>query len=178
MTAVLKPGPFLTTDRLTLRPVAVTDSPRIATLLNDFEVAQMVSRIPHPYSLGDADAFVEYLGATDFAREVVFALATRDGGLCGVIGLDPSHDDATELGYWLGRPFWGHGFMTEAVNAVLEWVKNEWGRRHLVAGHFADNPRSGRVLVKSDFLYTGETRRRYCLARGEWVPIRMMVWLA
>jgi len=171
-------GPTLTTARLTLRPVAADDGERMASLLNDYDIARMVSRIPHPYTRGDAEDYLAHVASTDLAREVLFVLETRDDGLCGVVGLDPSHDNATELGYWLGRPFWGSGFMTEAVCAVLDWVRHEWGRRYLVAGHFADNPRSARVLTKSGFLYTGETLRRHSLARGEDVPIRMMVWLA
>ncbi len=68
--------------------------------------------------------------------------------------------------------------MTEAVRAVLVWAHSVWGRRYLVAGHFADNPASGRVLTKAGFLYTGDVGQRRSLARGEDVDMRMMVWLA
>ena len=83
-----------------------------------------------------------------------------------------------EIGYWLGRPHWGQGYMTEAVDAGLVWAGQGWGRRYLLAGHFADNPASGQVLVKTGFLYTGEVVPRFSLARGEEAPTRMMVWLA
>ena len=178
MTAPLTPGPRLATDRLILRPLNAADATPIAALLNEFDIARMVSRVPHPYAPSDAAAFLAHAENTDLGREVIFGVETPTDGFVGVIGLDPSHDDTTELGYWLGRPFWGRGLMTEAVGAVLDWVKHEWGRRYLIAGHFADNPASGRVLTKANFLYTGETRHRFSLARGESVPIRMMVWLA
>jgi RimJ/RimL family protein N-acetyltransferase len=83
-----------------------------------------------------------------------------------------------EIGYWLGRPFWGRGLMTDAVVAALAWVGGAWGRRFVMAGHFADNPASGQVLIKTGFLYTGEVLSRFSIARGEESPTRMMVWLA
>ena len=85
---------------------------------------------------------------------------------------------APETGYWIGRPFWGRGFATEALEGALVWAGKRWKRRALMAGHFADNPVSGRVLEKAGFLYTGETRPRFSLSRGEAVDTRMMVWLA
>jgi RimJ/RimL family protein N-acetyltransferase len=68
--------------------------------------------------------------------------------------------------------------MSEAVAAVLAWAAPGWGRRLLTSGHFADNPASGRVLVKAGFLYTGEVGDRYSIARGETAATRMMIWLA
>ena len=84
----------------------------------------------------------------------------------------------TEIGYWLGRAYWGCGFATEATKAALAWASREWRRRHIMARHFSDNPASGEVLCKAGFLYTGEVRLSRSQARGEAVPSRMMVWLA
>ena len=79
----------------------------------------------------------------------------------------------------LGRPFWNRGYATEAARAALKWAKRDWGRKVVVAGHFADNPASGQVLVKSGFLYTGDVEMRACTARGgALTPTRLMVWLA
>ena len=170
--------PTLATDRLILRPLTIADAAPMATLLNDFDIARMVSRIPYPYALDDAHAFLAHLQRVDPSRERGFALHSDEAGLMGVVGLDPRDDSATELGYWLGKPFWGQGYMTEAVGAVLKWVGGAWGRRYLVSRHFADNPASGRVLTKAGFLYTGEVRQSCSLARREPVSSRMMVWLA
>ena len=83
------------------------------------------------------------------------------------------------VGYALGRPFWNRGYATEAARAGLRWAKRDWGRKVVVAGHFADNPASGQVLCKAGFLYTGDVEKRACAARGgELVPTRLMVWLA
>jgi RimJ/RimL family protein N-acetyltransferase len=65
------------------------------------------------------------------------------------------------------------------VRGALKWVKRDWRRNVVVAGHFADNPASGQVLCKAGFLYTGDIERRPSVARGrDDVPTRMMVWLA
>ena len=84
-----------------------------------------------------------------------------------------------EIGYCLGRPYWNRGYATEAVRGALKWVKRDWRKKVVVAGHFADNPASGQVLCKAGFLYTGDVERRCSVARGrDDVPTRMMVWLA
>ena len=72
----------------------------------------------------------------------------------------------------------GDPLPTEAVRGVLVWASRNWRRRALVAGHFADNPASGRVLEKAGFLYTGEVRPKFSIARGADADTRMMVWLA
>ena len=94
------------------------------------------------------------------------------------IGLFEDGDVGPEVGYWIGRPFWGRGYATEALEAGLVWASRKWKRRALVAGHFSDNPASGRVLEKAGFLYTGEVRTGFSRARGADAQTRRMVWLA
>lgn len=172
--------PRIETDRLVLRRPGLQDAARIADLINDYDVARMLTRAPHPYGLKDAEAFL----GTQEARDEAFLIEHPSFGPIGMIGLhDQPDDDAAplrlkEMGYWLGRTFWGQGFATEAAKAVLGRAKDHDGRRAVVSGHYADNPASGRVLEKAGFLYTGEVRPRACLSRGAAVDTRMMVWLA
>jgi RimJ/RimL family protein N-acetyltransferase len=170
--------PTLTTDRLILRPLAMEDAAPMTPLADDPGVARMTTAIPHPFTQDVAEGFIGRMQAADSAHEVVFALERRDGAFMGVLGIHPKDGLAPELGYWLGRPFWGAGYMTEAATAVLDWAREGWGRRVLTSGHFADNEASGRVLIKADFLYTGEVEPRFSIARGEEARTRMMVWLA
>jgi RimJ/RimL family protein N-acetyltransferase len=168
----------LETARLKLRPVTRADAPRLSTLINDPDVARMTTRIPHPYSLEDAQSF---LGACEASGEQPFAIDHREDGLIGVLGFHAPQDDGAmgpEVGYWLGRSYWGQGYATEALRGALLWASRDWGKRCLVSGHFADNPASGNVLIKAGFLYTGEVRRHHSVARGEDVDARRMVWLA
>ena len=175
-------APTLTTDRLRLRPLAPGDAAPIAALADDVDIARMTLRMPHPYALEDAEAFVRRCADEDTRREITLLVEHPADGVVGVVGLFEDEDQApklgTELGYWIGRPFWGRGFATEAVDAVVRWSEAAWRKRLIVAGHFADNAASGRVLVKAGFLYTGVVASRLSRARGEAAPIRMMVRVA
>jgi RimJ/RimL family protein N-acetyltransferase len=170
-------SPTLRTGRLTMRAPRAGDAPRMATLANDFDIARMTTRIPHPFAVADAAGFIARVQAHDASHEAVFIIETDGAGLVGVLGLHPS-SAGTEIGYWLGRPFWGMGFATEAARAALAYAVEAWGRRFIVSGHFDDNPASGRVLGKAGFLYTGEIQPRWSVARAETARTRMMVWLA
>ena len=175
---VIETSPVVETRRLLLRAPAPQDAPRIAALANDLDIARMTKRMPHPFRMADADAFVLQVAAQDPARANTFVIEHEDLGPVGVIGLFEGEDRVPETGYWIGRPYWGRGFATEALDAADVWASRKWKRRALIAGHFADNPASGRVLEKAGFLYTGETRPAFSQARGAIADTRMMVWLA
>lgn len=129
-----------------LRAPAPQDAPRIAALANDLDIARMTKRMPHPFRMRDADDFVLQVASQDPARANTFVIDHEDAGPIGVIGLFEGEDRVPETGYWIGRDYWGRGFATEALDAALVWASRKWKRRALVAGHFADNPASGRVL--------------------------------
>jgi RimJ/RimL family protein N-acetyltransferase len=175
---VLEKTPNIETRRLVLRSPQPQDAPHIAALAAEWDVARMTGRMPHPYSLSDAENFVTNVAAQDPARSMAFLIEEERQGPVGMVGLFYDADRYPEVGYWIGKPFWGRGFATEALEGALGWAKRRWNKRALIAGHFADNPASGRVLAKAGFLYTGETRERPSLARGEPASTRMMVWLA
>jgi RimJ/RimL family protein N-acetyltransferase len=170
--------PALRTARLDLRPPAMADARRLACLANDFDVVRMTGSMPWPYALADAEAFVRHAGQADPADEALFVIDLPGDGPIGTIGLDPDGVLSVEVGYWLGRPYWGRGYATEALGAVLAWARDVWGRRCVTARHFADNPASGAVLIKGGFLYTGRMGPWPCRSRGLDVPTRWMVWLA
>jgi RimJ/RimL family protein N-acetyltransferase len=176
---VIEAAPVIETRRLRLRAPEPCDLDAITQLAAEFDVAKMLVRMPHPYRYEDAEEFLDRAMAHDPTRERVFLIEHEDQGPVGMMGFHPNEDDRfAEFGYWIGKPFWGRGFATEAAQAALNWASRSWGRRALTASHFADNPASGAVLSKSGFLYTGEVRQRASLARGHEAPLRMMVWLA
>ena len=171
--------PVIATERLRLRKPRKADTAWLAQHANDFDVARMTTGMPYPYGLDHAEGFLAQVSAQDPDREVVFVIEHPEHGAIGVMGFDGPGSDDTEIGYWLGRPYWGAGFATEAAQGALIWAHRTWGRRYLRAGHFADNLASGQVLSKAGFLYTGEVRQRPSVARGgRPAPTRMMVWLA
>jgi RimJ/RimL family protein N-acetyltransferase len=168
----------LRTERLNLRPLAMADAPRLAEMANDFDVVKMTGGMPFPYGLADAERFVQRASDADPDREVHFTIELIGEGPVGCVGFYPRAPLGPEVGYWLGRPFWGRGIATEMLAEIMAWAKVDWGRRYIVACHFHDNPASGRVLERAGFLYTGQVEPLPCKSRGELVPSRWMVWMA
>jgi len=175
---IIETSPVIETRRLVLRAPAPQDVTRIASMANDRDIARMTCRMPHPFGTGDAEDFVIAVAGQDPAKANTFLIEHEDLGAVGVIGLFEDGDVAPETGYWIGRDYWGRGFATEALEGAMVWASRKWKRRALVAGHFADNPASGRVLEKAGFLYTGEVRKPFSKARQSPVDTRRMVWLA
>jgi RimJ/RimL family protein N-acetyltransferase len=172
------PAPEIRSQRLRLRRPETADAAAIARLASDYAVSSMTTRMPFPYGLDDASAFVGLARSLDVSEQVTFVLEHQDAGVIGCLGFHRAGAAPLEMGYWLGRPAWGEGLATEATSAALAWARDEWGRRMIIAGHFADNEASARVLIKAGFLYTGQVQRRFSRARDAEAPTRMMVWLA
>jgi len=147
------------TERLTLRPFRSTDAGEFSRLAGDWAVASMTSDIPFPFSRRQAFGWL-----TPMRGEVRFAIE-RDGQLIGGAGFYRRVTGAAELGFWLGRAWWGQGFATEASRAVLrEGLKNPRLPGYSSA-HFVDNPASARVLRKLGFEPVARARIA-CSARG------------
>lgn len=162
------------TDRLALRRLHIEDGARISAFTSDLAVARMTSRIPHPHPVVAAEGFVLITRAREqLGRDHVFAIDLKGEGLIGLIGAHQGEGARHEIGYWLGRVFWGRGLASEALGAFIGKARN---LGVLEAGHFTDNPASGRVLVKAGFVYTGETAPLFSLARGQTAPSRRMVF--
>jgi RimJ/RimL family protein N-acetyltransferase len=173
-----KPPPDIITQRLRLRTPRHSDATRLTELASDWDIVRMTSRMPHPYKRSDAEAYIDQVLAQTDPKARTLLVDHEQGGLAGAIGLFPSATGQPEIGYWIGKPFWGQGLATEAVSGLQAWASQALGLRYLTAGHFADNDPSGQVLIKTGFLYTGEVRTLYSNARKAEVPSRMMVWLA
>ena len=175
---VIETTPRIETRRLTLRAPQMDDAARLAELCNDFDISRMTSSLPFPYTLGDAEDFIARCAIADRRHDASFMIDHDDAGVVGGLGFDRNAEGAIEVGYWIGKPWWGRGLASEALVGAMEWAARSWKRRVVAAGHFSDNPASGRVLGRAGFLYTGRVELRDSLARGEMVPCRAMVWLA
>jgi RimJ/RimL family protein N-acetyltransferase len=149
----------LQTKRLILRPLRKSDARVFALLAGDWAVASMTSDIPHPFSEAQAMAWIR-----PARGEVRFAIV-RDGGLIGGVGFYRRPSGVAELGFWLGRPWWGRGFATEAAKAVLAYGAATRRLPGFSSAHFVDNPASARVLAKLGFEPTGRGLIA-CVARG------------
>jgi len=156
---------ILETERLLLRPPRATDISSFVRLLNDFGVSKNLSRVPHPYTEDDGCAFIIKVAQGWASREdLAFAIVRKsDSVYIGTCGVHPARN--WEFGYWLGRPYWGQGYATEAGGRVVTFAFEELNAEKLSAGWFSDNPASGRVLEKLGFVAQGEEARS-SLSRG------------
>jgi [ribosomal protein S5]-alanine N-acetyltransferase len=148
---------MITTDRLLLRPYTLEDMPAMLPLINEREIALNTLRIPHPYSQEDAQRWLESRGDGDN----VFAITLRETKeLVGTVGLHfKERNDSAEIGYWIGMPFWGRGYATEAAGAVMRYGFESFPLNRIYAMHFARNPASGRVLQKIGMRHEGTLRQ-------------------
>ncbi len=160
------------TPRLKLRRLRMSDAQRIAQFCDDPGVGRNLAQTPLPYLPSAAEGWILITHArAPLGRDFVYAVELPGEGLIGALGAHRRADDSFEFGYWFGRPFWNQGFGTEAAGAfVIEASK----LGDLRAGHFVDNPASGRVLSKVGFAYTGETEPLFSLGRGESVACKRM----
>src|SRR5689334_1973752 len=141
---------FARTPRLLLRPGFPEDAPALATAIGDEAIVRNLSVVPWPYTLRDAEAFLASPRDPVLPSLLIFERAGTGPRLIGSCGLSRRASGAVELGYWIARAHWGHGFATEAVNALVDMAR-ALHLPSLEAGHFTDNPASGRVLEKLGF---------------------------
>jgi RimJ/RimL family protein N-acetyltransferase len=144
--------PVLETKRLALRAPRLEDAKTVAALANDRRIAENTARIPHPYKLADAEGFIS--GVNKSGGEAAFLITLRDDTIIGACGL-MAQEQGPELGYWLGAPYWGNGYATEAMHAVIDYAFTDLGHEALQAGARVTNPASRRVLEKCGFQWTG-----------------------
>ena len=142
----------LETERLALRAPRLEDAKAVAQLANDRRIAENTARIPHPYTLVDAEKFIASVNRPD--SEIAF-LITRENIVLGAVGIAMPEREPPEIGYWLGVKFWGHGYATEAVHAVIDHAFADLDCEAVAAGARVTNPASRRVLEKCGFQWTG-----------------------
>jgi [ribosomal protein S5]-alanine N-acetyltransferase len=170
----------LHTPRLLLRPFRRDDIPALLLLIGAREVAATTLRIPHPYTAADAEAFLQYSDGVWQKREGArFGVFLREGErLLGGMGLQANREHRhAELGYWIGVPFWGKGYCTEAVREVVKYGFEALELQRIFATHFVNNPASGRILQKIGMKHEG-TLRRHILKWGEYLDVELYALLA
>lgn len=145
------------TDRLVIRTLVDGDWPDLQRLAGVPEVARMTGSIPAPWPEDQVRAWIaarRYRGRPGFAA----ALCLSDGTLIGTLGIGRmTSADPMTCGYWLGQPYWGRGYATEAMVGLLADCYDRFAELDVIeAGHFTDNPASGAVLRKLGFQQVGE----------------------
>lgn len=143
----------IATRRLVLRAPIRGDVPKLVKLADNPSISRWLSRLPSPYTRADAVAFVEIFAQRADERPFVITL---DDALIGIVGFSFRDGRPPELGYWLGEPFWGGGYATEAVRGLID-AAHGTGLYGLIAARcLVDNLASAKVLEKAGFKKTGK----------------------
>jgi len=155
----------LETEHLLLRPFSITDAPEVQHLVGAREIAATTLAIPHPYTTSMAEEWIErHPEQLERGEALHWAITLReDGRLLGAIGLELAQKHARgELGYWIGVPYWGQGYCTQAGRAVVHYAFEQLQLNRIVAYHFAGNVASGRVMQKLGMTQEGVLRQHVC----------------
>lgn len=158
------PAHTIRTPRLILRPLVSDDAEAVARGVGNYDVARWLAVVPYPYALADAR---EFLSSPAAAPGTAWAICDA-WGLQGIIGI------GRELGYWLARPAWGRGYVTEAGDALIDAWFADRRNRSLRSGYFEGNARSAGALAKLGFVETGRAVR-FARPLQQDVPVRDMV---
>ncbi|WP_274651343.1 GNAT family N-acetyltransferase [Paenibacillus humicola] len=144
------------TERLILRLFEQSDAKSVQQLAGHEEVARTTLSIPHPYPDGTAEAWIERTrNAAQNGDIFSFALIKKeDSLLIGCVSLRVSKaDNQAEMAYWVGRPFWGLGFATEAAKRIVTFGFEDLQLNRIYAAAMTKNPASYKVMSKIGMQY-------------------------
>lgn len=161
------------TSRLTLRKPQCDDIDAISNLANNPAIANMLSRMPHPYGKQDAADFVKKVTDPAFENCAYVITLTSTGELIGCCSIQKKDGrEQKEIGYWLGEPYWSNGYATEAAHALVDMAFQNKEIEALVGSCKIGNYASRRILQKCGFQFLS-TGINHCLAENSQVPIEI-----
>ncbi len=153
---------IIRSKRFILRPFKKGDETSLMENINNKTIARNTLRIPYPYKLNDARWWVNHnlkLNRKKKKVEINFAIEINKE-VVGGIGLDKMfYGHSAEIGYWLGKKYWGQGIMTEAVKLVTKYGFEKLGLTRIYAFVFLFNKASAAVLKNTGFKYEGKLKK-------------------
>jgi [ribosomal protein S5]-alanine N-acetyltransferase len=152
-----------------LRHFQPGDAPRVQQLAGDRAVSDTTALIPHPYRDGMAEAWIAtHEDERASGKQYALAIGRADDGLLvGAIALRPVASEHENVGYWIGREYWGHGYATAATRAVVALAFSCLDCQQITASHLVRNPASGRVLEKCGLVLVRRETREHRGKREE-----------
>jgi 8-oxo-dGTP diphosphatase len=172
--AIPEAAPILRTSRILLRPLQAADAPEFHRLINDWDICRKLPDAPFPYPAELAGEWIAAAAADRAAGKAQqFALVLEaTGALIGCAGLRLSRDQkSADLGYWLGRRYWGEGFGAEAATRLTEWGFAQLSVAKITATVAADNEASLAVLRRAGFTQTGKGAQAFQCRPGAKLPV-------
>ena len=162
----------ITTARLILRRLVPGDAPAVTRLVNDYSVAGNLARVPFPYSEELARKWIGSAAEQIESGDAFHLAVTQGGQLVGCVGLSLKRNALPELGYWIGRKFWGQGLAGEAAAGLLDWARKGLDITEVEASALTDNLASQAVLRRLGFNENGTGVQQF-LSRNRNMPVVM-----
>ena len=160
----------IATARLLLRRLVPGDAAGVTRLVNDYSVAGNLARVPFPYRQELALEWIAAAGDQIDTGDAFHLAITQDGALVGCVGLTLKRGNLPEIGYWIGRKFWGQGLAREASLGLLEWAEAHLGLTEFEASALTDNLASQAVLRHLGFIESGTGVQQF-LSRNRNMPV-------
>jgi [ribosomal protein S5]-alanine N-acetyltransferase len=165
--------PTITLERIILRPFTEADAPTVQILAGDRYVAETTLYIPHPYEDGEAEKWIS-THQRDYQSKGAITLAIADKEekhLMGAIslGINRTYEHG-EIAYWVGKPFSGKGYCTEAAKGLIRYGFEQENLNRVYARYMDNNPASGKVMKKIGMQYEG-TLRQHVKKWGEYYDL-------
>ena len=150
--------PLITLSRIVLRPFKLNDAKRVQFLAGDISIVSGAINIPYPYLDGIAESWIStHYKEYKKGNSLILAITLKESGLLiGSVGLyvNKIHQNA-ELGYWIGKDYWGNGYCSEAVSGIINYAFTHMNLNKIFANFLTRNSASGRVLIKNGFCKEG-----------------------
>ena len=148
--------PTAVSSQIALVPVSPRHADAIQRLVTSDRTIIEQTRLPDPYPDDGAKRWIEYARPRHQRGEEYTFAVERDREVVGACGLIVSDDQReAELGYWIGRPYWGHGYATKAARAAVAFALEQAELDRVVALPLAANAPSRRVLEKAGLRLVG-----------------------
>ena len=151
---------MMETNRIILRPLRESDAEALFKYASDPDVGPRAGWPPHK----SVEESLEVIRSI-FNNDTTWAIELKESGeAIGAMGYLPCEDNNLPsregeplVGFWVGKPYWNQGICTEALGLMIDHIRRTTDIKSLISSHFIDNPASGRVMEKCDFIPTGET---------------------
>ncbi len=166
------------TDRIILRPWRESDAEILFKWASNPDVGPRAGWPPHK----SVEESLEIIRTVFNDATNTWAIELKETGeAIGAMGYGsscecdlPAREGEPLIGYWVAKPYWNQGICTEALQLMLDHIRQTTDIKSLISGHFIDNPASGRVMEKCGFVPTGETCIDANQYQGENRPIRVL----
>ena len=163
--------PEIHTDRLILRKaISKQDKISLVSQIGDWEVVKWLANVPYPYTYNDCEDYFLISDSNQYALNIFW-----DNKLIGGVSLTLDGDNYYDLGYWIGKDYWGKGYATESSKKLLEYVLDKLDLPKIKSGYFVGNSASGNVLKKLGFKEVG-VEKRYSVSNKKEMDLMLVVF--